>query len=1295
MKTKKRPLVRHFTLLVLLSICLSNAIIAQSVNFSPALNNGTSKDLVPASPSASSLGIYGQIPVSNYTGIPLIDIPLYQVSYKDISIPLGLSYHASEIKPDIPPGEVGLGWALKAGGSITRVIRGMTDFETYPIASYPQPALFNPTSKATWSSDSAMRRYLKDGYVIVDDVANPDEFYFNINGVTGKFYMDFSGKMKVKTAQDAYYQVDVEVVNNKKFKMPTLVQESRPQHIVNYKDTLTKKRVIYKLTLTDGNGVKYVFGGTDQSIEFSRPATGVGGTIDGAFFQDPGSYIAPITWYLTSIQSPFGYRIDLEYQRGITVTKTGYCDVGHYTWQKQGQSPISEAAGIPIAKGEKSVLINTCVLSKITTPREVLDFYKSIDSVQLRFPTDPLLRDVNGINENIFDWYEDVAKANTERMYPHRMDSIVVNDKTNRLTKVINFRYFNDAFNTRRLKLSGVTIKGGHASLSSYDYVLTYNTTVLPTYLSYKTDHYGFYNGRNPHILSSNPSDYIALDQNAFFASKEPDSNYVQAELLQTIQYPTGGYTEFIWEPNWYGSYVSTWPFTVVKNQTVKNKITGGVRIKRVSSYTAPNEKASEKRYYYIKNYKAGGDTSSGVRAYQPVYYEAYNGTITPPLRKEGQTSSYNGTFDYWQWSSNPIYPMSATRGNHVTYSEVTEVNADNSFTVYKYKNYDNGYSDIAPVNYICDNTDLKEFFKEDEGSSMDLERGQPLSEEYFDAGKVLKKKRLYQYNDDPARLNDNIRVLAQTPNNLNKADIASYRVIARLIYTYFPYLKRLQEVNYEGSDSVVNTIYLAYHPIYRKILKDSTITSDGRSIVNQSRYPQEMADQGVAEPYQRMVNRSMVNQLVEKEKIVDGAKVSKVITEYAKALSADTALILPKNMRTQFSNEVVETRANFTKYDSVGNPQTATLQGGVKTCYLWSYARSFPVAKIVNADYATVEAVMGGRVKVDSIARAFIEDFALLGRLAVLRTDSRLSAAQITTYTYDGSNGLTSETDAKGLTTYYKYDALGRLSIVEDHEHNILRRVCYSYSGQPEDCPINRYTVNELCYGVNKTDVCNEALCRIETVYRQANTNVQEKKLFATPEFSAFARDGFYTARARLNGTTGPYIFEYIKKGTTKYYNYCGNVDPKVFRYYPRLLGGDSLCTWNGVDTAYGFGNNIAYAGTLTKAPQGILDTGLPDGYYVYNNQYFRLTNGVIGTIYNCNPVVQSKSAGFGPSQGIACGSIATRTLYYNAAAFDVGTIVYTNAALTSPAADGYYRVGASAVRVLNATIIFIVSCN
>ena len=47
------------------------------------------------SPEISSLGLYGQIPVSHFTGVPDISIPLYEVKVGGFSLPIAVSYHTA------------------------------------------------------------------------------------------------------------------------------------------------------------------------------------------------------------------------------------------------------------------------------------------------------------------------------------------------------------------------------------------------------------------------------------------------------------------------------------------------------------------------------------------------------------------------------------------------------------------------------------------------------------------------------------------------------------------------------------------------------------------------------------------------------------------------------------------------------------------------------------------------------------------------------------------------------------------------------------------------------------------------------------------------------------------------------------------------------------------------------------------------------------------------------------------------------------------------------------------------
>jgi len=85
------------------------------------------KTLVPSSPEAASLGKYGDIPIGYHTGVPNISIPLYELKEGDVSLPISLSYHASGIRVAEVASWVGPGWALNAGGVITRAVQHVPD----------------------------------------------------------------------------------------------------------------------------------------------------------------------------------------------------------------------------------------------------------------------------------------------------------------------------------------------------------------------------------------------------------------------------------------------------------------------------------------------------------------------------------------------------------------------------------------------------------------------------------------------------------------------------------------------------------------------------------------------------------------------------------------------------------------------------------------------------------------------------------------------------------------------------------------------------------------------------------------------------------------------------------------------------------------------------------------------------------------------------------------------------------------------------------------------------------------
>jgi hypothetical protein len=63
---------------------------------------------------------------------------------------------------------------------------------------------------------------------------------------------------------------------------------------------------------------------------------------------------------------------------------------------------------------------------------------------------------------------------------------------------------------------------------------------------------------------------------------------------------------------------------------------------------------------------------------------------------------------------------------------------------------------------------------------------------------------------------------------------------------------------------------------------------------------------------------------------------------------------------------------------------------------------------------------------------------------------------AFMTTYAYKPLAGVATVCDASGRLTYYDYDVLGRLRLVRDKDLNVLKKICYNYYNQPEDCTEN-----------------------------------------------------------------------------------------------------------------------------------------------------------------------------------------------------------------------------------------------
>lgn len=137
-------------------------------------------------------------------------------------------------------------------------------------------------------------------------------------------------------------------------------------------------------------------------------------------------------------------------------------------------------------------------------------------------------------------------------------------------------------------------------------------------------------------------------------------------------------------------------------------------------------------------------------------------------------------------------------------------------------------------------------------------------------------------------------------------------------------------------------------------------------------------------------------------------------------------------------------TRLTYSNYDIFGNPRQITPAQGRSVTYIWSYGGQFPVAKIYNADFATVQSALGGEQALTSFTGSFPSDTELRNKFNNI--GSALPNASLSYYTYDVWNGLTSITEPSGRTTYFYYDGLGRLTEKRDWQQKIINVNGYHY---------------------------------------------------------------------------------------------------------------------------------------------------------------------------------------------------------------------------------------------------------
>ncbi len=152
-------------------------------------------DVVLPTPNEAALGKYGDIPVSHYTGIPNISVPIHTLAEASLSHNVSLNYHAGGVRVAEVASRVGLNWSLKAGGFISRSVNGLRD-DNAVNGYYHKGSELYPTSEEDFLGLAAGT---KDG--------EADIFTFSCGSHYGQFYYNDAQEVTLIPKQDIEIEV--------------------------------------------------------------------------------------------------------------------------------------------------------------------------------------------------------------------------------------------------------------------------------------------------------------------------------------------------------------------------------------------------------------------------------------------------------------------------------------------------------------------------------------------------------------------------------------------------------------------------------------------------------------------------------------------------------------------------------------------------------------------------------------------------------------------------------------------------------------------------------------------------------------------------------------------------------------------------------------------------------------------------------------------------------------------------------------------------------------------------------
>lgn len=985
-------------------------------------NQFQAKQVIPPSPEAASLGKYGNVPVSLFTGTPNVSIPLVELNGNFLSLPVSLSYNSNGFKPEEIAPWTGLGWSLNAGGVITRSVMGDPDMDdNYFRIFSPVRSVPSDEYKKQLYYDSVRNRYLE---------TQGDVYYYNFMGHSGRFMIHTDGTIVKK--EKSYLAITCST-------SPTLSSD-------------------WMFTITDESGFVYEF--TEVETTLTTPV-------------DDQPNAPPVTprqfysaWYLSKVTAPNGLEeLIFEYHtpayaqstlsgaltnNSVTYTKTHWCD-NQPTQIGDGGYAFQHSATNIYKKFIKKVTLkkNNVVIGYIDFES---DLNARVDLGDADFDGERMLKKVKLYNTT---------------------------NSVNTLVKQFNLGYAYFGISQveapgyyRRLMLKTVREMSADSTVTPNKppYTFYYNDedATMPGRYTSSLDHWGYYNGQeNVHGASPTLIPTLAVILGPFSgtyglgANRDPNASYASYTVLRRIDYPTGGYTTLDYEGN-----------LTILGPTLMG--VGGVRIKEMTDYSFADTAAVVKRYEYLED-----DASpSGVIQNLPNYLTAsewedvsFCDCYTPRI-----IHTWSITI-----SASSTFGLGTIQGSHIAYRRVTEYKTNLvtgkplGKTVYTYdvqssnemdypigngellkqQTFDNGGKLLEEVT----NTFTYEDFDSERGTVRKL-----YSSGYSTNATTLYRKitgtdTSYQYFPPdvcyalPSGYGAMLTNVVQ--NNFNENYMPSQRkklsTQVRKVYDGFTnkYATYTKNFTYGNADHNYPTLIEETDSKSDKVFTSIKYVAD----YDTSCAPAQSGSMAAA--IKDMMTKNMMGLPVEKLQYRDNSAgtnrryISGEVIQYKSGLPEKMYYLQASPMPTGVTASTASCSltqsidSNYRlvatlSYDSHMNLREESKTDDIVTTYFWGYDNRYPVAKVAGK---TLSECLATGIS-ESVLTTAANESAVRSELNKLRT---MTGALVSTYTYQPMVGMISAKDARGQLVIYEYDALTRLVNIKD-SNEIVKNFRYNY---------------------------------------------------------------------------------------------------------------------------------------------------------------------------------------------------------------------------------------------------------